>query len=272
MKSLKTIALVSFVTLATTTSVFASWWNPFTWGMFKKNSVSVQQVVQQPIAQVAQVTPVATTTAPQVNDGVVLLGDNSKYEKLSKEQKVILEEYYATLSKDVRDELSINSCVLKYYDEKKVIVGCVSKMGYPLVLLERTTWKNISTDSVINTAMGYLEAENYLIGVTDNGIYYYKSGDDSVTSIKDTQLPLFDRVYPEYAKTETRERTEYREKNNKEFTRLNSKNETYIRVGGMVDEYDISFDKQTKTLTVGVFKRTSSETHPKTRTVKFVLH
>lgn len=46
MKTIKTFVLVSILTVGMTTSVFASWWNPFTWGFFKKY-IQIQQVTTQ---------------------------------------------------------------------------------------------------------------------------------------------------------------------------------------------------------------------------------
>lgn len=47
MKTIKTLVLISTIMLGMTTNVFASWWNPTTWGWFKKNVV-VQQVLTAP--------------------------------------------------------------------------------------------------------------------------------------------------------------------------------------------------------------------------------
>ncbi|MEI6810477.1 MAG: hypothetical protein WCK60_00300 [Candidatus Nomurabacteria bacterium] len=44
MKTIKTLTLVSVLVFGMTTSAFASWWNPFSWGWFKKNSPKVQVV------------------------------------------------------------------------------------------------------------------------------------------------------------------------------------------------------------------------------------
>lgn len=49
MKTIKTFTLVSILMFGMTTSVFASWWNPFTWNFFNKKVVPVQQV--QPAQQ-----------------------------------------------------------------------------------------------------------------------------------------------------------------------------------------------------------------------------
>ncbi|MBP9866729.1 MAG: hypothetical protein KBC41_01485 [Candidatus Pacebacteria bacterium] len=47
MKTLKTFIIVSILTLGMTTSVFAAWWNPFTW--FQKKVVPTQQVKQNTV-------------------------------------------------------------------------------------------------------------------------------------------------------------------------------------------------------------------------------
>lgn len=62
MKIIKTFALVSVLTIGLTTSVFASWWNPFTWNWFKKQTpVTTQQVVINNIS-------IATSTSENKSD------------------------------------------------------------------------------------------------------------------------------------------------------------------------------------------------------------
>jgi hypothetical protein len=46
MKTIKTIAVISVLTIGMTTSVFASWWNPLTWNIFKKKTTQIHSVVQ----------------------------------------------------------------------------------------------------------------------------------------------------------------------------------------------------------------------------------
>lgn len=43
MKTLKTAALISLLSICVTQSAFASWWNPFTWHIFNKKVVQVEQ-------------------------------------------------------------------------------------------------------------------------------------------------------------------------------------------------------------------------------------
>lgn len=43
MKSIKLFTFTSILLFGLTTSVFASWWNPFTWSIFKKNNITIQK-------------------------------------------------------------------------------------------------------------------------------------------------------------------------------------------------------------------------------------
>ena len=45
MKKIKTLTLVSILMFGITTSAFASWWNPFTWSIFKKKPIQTEQQV-----------------------------------------------------------------------------------------------------------------------------------------------------------------------------------------------------------------------------------
>lgn len=100
MKSIKTIAFVSLLTIATTTSVFASWWNPFTWGIFQRKSTPVAQVAPQS-TPVVENTQVVSSTTETVSTNIVP-------EKQETEEKVNTTGYiektkYRKLPKDSYD-------------------------------------------------------------------------------------------------------------------------------------------------------------------------
>lgn len=66
MKTIKTFALVSVLTIGLTASAFASWWNPFTWNFFKKQtSVTTQQVAVDNSLLVTQNNTSTTTLETQ---------------------------------------------------------------------------------------------------------------------------------------------------------------------------------------------------------------
>lgn len=81
MKTIKTFTLISLLIVGTTTSVFASWWNPFTWSFFKKK-VQTQQVSTLPASvDVGNRAVVATTTlsiSGSSNPVAVIADDNTK--------------------------------------------------------------------------------------------------------------------------------------------------------------------------------------------------
>ncbi len=86
MKILKTIAFISIVSVGMTTSVFASWWNPFSWNMFKKqNKVVVEEKVVENSAQ----TYTAPTSTIIQNEPNFLICNGSKYNKCLEGQNFI---------------------------------------------------------------------------------------------------------------------------------------------------------------------------------------
>lgn len=67
MKTIKKITFISILTIGITQSVFASWWNPFTWNVFKKSVISIQQVQETPItnAENTQINNISNTVTSQ---------------------------------------------------------------------------------------------------------------------------------------------------------------------------------------------------------------
>ncbi len=82
MKTLKTIALISIVSVGMTSSVFASWWNPTTWKVFKRES---KAVVQQKVEEKVSIT--ATTSSEA--EASLLLCNGSKYNKCPEGQNFV---------------------------------------------------------------------------------------------------------------------------------------------------------------------------------------
>lgn len=84
MKTIKTVAVVSVLVFGMTTLVFASWWNPFSWGWFKKNSPVVQVVQNKAVPSSSQTQDISIDAygGKGVNDTpsdafVVTVGDSS---------------------------------------------------------------------------------------------------------------------------------------------------------------------------------------------------
>lgn len=84
MKTLKTIALVSIISIGMTSSVFASWWNPTTWKIFKREN----KVVTQPKIE-ENVVLASTTTPVKAEESNLLLCNGSKYNKCPEGQNFI---------------------------------------------------------------------------------------------------------------------------------------------------------------------------------------
>jgi hypothetical protein len=199
-------------------------------------------------------TQTSTTTAPKKEvistPGVILIGDRAKYENLSEEEKQLMGQYYTATTKDLKqvfiDQMPISGCYLKYYDAKTMMVGCVAgKPGLPLSLIEKKTWQTLQPELScgINLWDGISETSQYVIAVGDTNICYFKAGDENIKNLHGAKLT--------------------------------SKNEGYVKIGGMANEYDFTFDEPSETFIVSIFKRDGSidPTHPnqKLRTETFIL-
>jgi hypothetical protein len=261
MKSLRILALVSFITLANTTSVFASWWNPFTWGIFQSKPVSLVQVAPapNPVVQNVQVVSSTTEVSMTIEENKKLpvaeniLIDRSK--NLTNYEKGLVQKY---IKKSGRFDMSVGidalledpeiGVALKFYNENVVFFedfdgkGSVYFNFYTIDTLEK-----INKEGFINNINNFgtiIENSNYIIIPSEDNLIFYKKG-----------APGF-QVVPN--------------------SLLVSKKETYLvgyDMGG--DWGDLTFDESTRVLTSSVFKRPDnrnpSVANKKIRTVKFVL-
>ena len=146
--------------------------------------------------------------------------------------------YNADLSRSSSDY------ILKYYDKTKILISLLSEKdgGSSLNLISRKDWKDIGENiGLLSTGGGYVESNEYAISVGDNGIFYYKAGDSTISSIPNSKL---------------------------------ASGETYEESPGAGGgDYTIAFDEPTKTLTVTVYNGDmyGNGNGQKIRTVKFVL-
>lgn len=220
----------------------------------QKTKISQPTIVSQVVTTTP--TPTSTVAVPQSNAGQILLGESAHYENLSPEEKLILQAYVKSwwapdfLYPTMQD--AINGTTLKYYDTKKIVAGVNNGKFYVAVLISRDGWKQIGVSDGLKQDVnffpqlyidsGYFESEDYVISVNGFRIYYYKAGDSDINLVPGSALS-----YP-------------------------NPNEVYVSSsGGGLDDYDASFDKITKTLTVSVYKTGPGYVHQKVRTAKFVL-
>mgnify|MGYP003501130442 CR=1 FL=1 len=171
------------------------------------------------------------------------------YEKLSKNEKNIIDQYTEKhqamyqylLESSNKNIIEAKSKIrIKYYDNDTVALIVPSdKVGFYLDVYNMQTLEKKST--VPMTLFGNsLEVKNYTIVINDAVIIYYKNGADDIMIIPNSEL--------------------------------NSKIETYVKLGDFVSIYDFSFNEETKKLTASVFKPVFSEgkENPKIRTATSV--
>lgn len=167
----------------------------------------------------------------------ILLGDVANYENLTTANKLLIEKIY----KPLNDPSGWAACQLKYSDNKIALVGCLGpKVGIRFFLVHLENIKPFDADvDTINT-WGYVETKNILISIQNNNITYFKPGFTEIKRVLGADLTT---------------------------------GETYIKRGGMANDYEFSFDESTKTLTVSVFKDEQREdrANTKLREVQFVL-
>ncbi len=135
MKTLKTIAIISIVSVGMTSSVLAAWWNPFSWKLFSKKGDIVTQNVS-----------VTATTSQESFSWC----NGSKYKKCSEGETFICptngEEAFCEKSKNdeiktpmVKDSLTANNDTKLLKTESLKTVG---QTGKPTAKIEKQSAEN----------------------------------------------------------------------------------------------------------------------------------
>lgn len=142
MKTLKTIALISIVSVGMTSSVFASWWNPTSWKIFKRESGVANQ-------ERKGVVNVSTTTFNELTKDSFTFCNGSKYKKCPEGQSFVCptngEDAYCEKGKS--DEIKtpktkdIGSSVLT---NKAVTKTVTTKVETPLKVTTQTENENFN--------------------------------------------------------------------------------------------------------------------------------
>jgi hypothetical protein len=172
----------------------------------------------------------------------ILLGEKAFYENLSSEEKKLVGAYYDTLGNDTIGLLTqpISSCVLKYYDPFRALIGCGTPKGTTFLLVDRENWRKIGEGANLRLDDGYIESDTYAISTNLNEIFYYEVGKSSIKSVPNSKL---------------------------------SSVETYQESAGLGGgNFTVSFDASTKTISAEIYKATrGGERREKIRTATFVL-
>ncbi|MCR4333813.1 MAG: hypothetical protein NUV60_02260 [Patescibacteria group bacterium] len=223
------------------------------------STMATFDAILQSIKSTTQTTTTAqTSVTPQDKiAGNILLGSAAQYENLSTEQKKLVDEYNTYLAKKYDTQLQSDRCKLKYYDAENILVGCAGeKPGLAFQLIERGTWKSVENNNYCNLDMwaGYLETKNYIISVSDGGVCYYKAGDSTITLIPNSE---FTHSFTDVNGVRSRDESE----------------ESYVKRIGLADDYEVSFNEQTRTLTASVYRNNNNgvSDSPMIREVTFVL-
>jgi hypothetical protein len=198
----------------------------------------------------------STTTTPKKEivstPGVILTGDRAKYENLSEEEKKIIDRYtekYPAVYKEIlagtgNEIAAKNYFPLKYYDDKTVVIAVTNEKGaFNVLVYDAQTLEQINDYLKVPLAIfgTIFENADYIISSNGAQYFYYKKGERETKTVAGSLLT--------------------------------SKNETYVKIGGFGDQYDFTFDAESKLLSVSVFKpiNSSSLPNPKIRTATFVL-
>ncbi len=211
-----------------------------------------------PVDHTTVATSTATTsssTPPLVIEslpGRILLGDRSKYENLSVDEKKLVDsviakhpEIYTSLLDMYGGEiLAKNYFELKYHDSETFALAVpTGKVGLVLNIYSVDSFEILESDASANVYFfgNSQETENYIIAAGDSQFTYYKKGEKHASLVKGSFLDM--------------------------------KKETYAKLGGFGSTHDFTFDDVSKTITASVFAPVFKEgkENPKIRTVKFVL-
>ena len=198
----------------------------------------------------ARVDKVRSTNLNRVNPNTTGTGTfldiNTYYASTTDYEKYLVDSFIessADFTQDVKNEgeLGKQNYQLRYYD-KDVVIFCLSnrKIGCYLSLYNIKDFKKISSDYYINGA-SEITVKNFLTLYVLGSIYYFKPG------MKDFAVLA--------------------------GSTITNKNETYVKIGGMVDDYEYSVDEKRNKLKVSVFKNTNKGDveNEKLREIEFML-
>lgn len=179
------------------------------------------------------------TTFKKDQSGQILVAQTPiSFNQLTEKEKDLIKKAYPDAEYFIKEYDS--DYYLKYYDNKVVLIGSMApKPTSPIVLFD--LGKNlISRTGELNLWGGYYESKNIIITVFDRVITYFRPGFVEIKKVRNSELIA---------------------------------GETYVKMGGMANEYKLSFDESTQTLTVSVFKDEQKEgqENQKLREVQFVL-
>lgn len=184
-----------------------------------------------------------------LRQGVIINMKDAEYEKLNEEEKGLLKNIFQNpKNEQIVSNEDLPSLFLKYYDDNIVITGMLlTKPSAPFFVFDRKkqVFLNADVNSVLyaknlNYDLGYFENNQYMVSAYDNGIVYYKIGDDNIKVIPNSKL---------------------------------NTDQTYAKTNEMIDSYEISISTTTpKFLKVSIFKKDlTKEFNQKLREVEYVL-
>ena len=181
-----------------------------------------------------------------INNQWTILPTNNDYKNLSADQQALLKSFARSYFKDMNDseEKKIENedmLRLKYYDKDTAIFYVSNQKGsYFVNFYKIKNWENISEGkNYVNS--NEITLKNYIILFSDKELFYFKPLSKEFLAIKNSYLV--------------------------------NNNETYVKIGGIVDDYEYSVDEKTNKLKVSVFKNTNKGDveNEKLRETDFVL-
>lgn len=184
-----------------------------------------------------------------LRQGAIINMKDAEYEKLNEEERSLLKNIFQNpKNEQIVSNEDLPELFLKYYDNNIVIAGMLlTKPSAPFFVFDRKkqVFLNADVNSVLyaknlNYDLGYFENNQYMVSAYDNGILYYKTGDDNIKVIPNSKL---------------------------------NESETYAKTNSMIDSYEISIATTSpKILNVSVFKKEATkEENTKLREVEYVL-
>lgn len=194
MKTTKFIVLSLAITIGLTNSVFASWWNPTTWKIFRKeNKLVVQQKVEEKVA--------VTATTSSIDESDLLFCNGSKYSKCSTGQTFICptngEEGFC--QKDDSGNIKIPKVKTQELVSEKKVTPKAQVLNSSVIVKNTTaTTKEENynsqiielTDYVISSTKNYLGLFEVFNEILDGRIMAYTESKKLFDDMVDNSVPV----------------------------------------------------------------------------------
>lgn len=167
-----------------------------------------------------------SSTSISPNFAKIFLGNTGVYNILTTDEQNIMRSVLSNL--DFVQNENDGTCVLKYYDDETVLAYCGSGGKSPSINVYSRKTKQRITNALENIVVfeGFYESSSIIFGLANERITYFKPGFQTTKSVGIKTI---------------------------------DSNESYVKKQLIRSDYNFSYNEQSNSITVGVFKNKDAD-------------